>query len=143
VSKIGATLKDIAVCLAPFAFFVITIGKSFWFACTTETKLKISNLSGLDFEISETDCDLIAKDASMSIFVSKHGMGPGALLFKFDPVDIAPLPSITVEEPDTIAISAPWVGEIFSKSDAWENMRVKYGIGAISRSSKSEGRFAH
>ena len=33
--------------------------------CITETRGRISGVSGFDFEISETDCDTLAKDAAI------------------------------------------------------------------------------
>src|SRR5437870_5556751 len=61
-------------------------------ACMTEVLNRISDLGGLDFEISETDCDTFAKDASISVLVSQSGRTKKSLLFKYDPSGVAPLP---------------------------------------------------
>jgi hypothetical protein len=67
--------------------------------CDAERKKKISNLAGLDFEVTDTDCDVgLYKGAAMSVFVSKTGEGEKALLFKFEPEDDDLLPEIKVEQ---------------------------------------------
>jgi hypothetical protein len=101
-------------------------------ACITESKQKISDLSGLDFEISETDCDTLAKDASMSVVVAKHGDREKTLLFKFMPVYGVPLPNIAVDaQRSTILISVPEIEDIFSRQKRWRDLAIKDDIGTV------------
>ena len=102
-------------------------------ACTTETRQKISNLSGFDFEISETDCDLIAKDASITVSVSKAGEHRKMPLIKYFPAGWRdPLPSIAVSGPDQFLISIPGISSsLFFEHRKWEGISFDYGIGHI------------
>src|ERR1700694_2487599 len=65
------------------------------YTCLTETHEKISGLLGYDFEVSETDCSTLSKDASINVFASKTGQTDKVLLFKYDPAGVDPLPVIT------------------------------------------------
>jgi hypothetical protein len=99
--------------------------------CDAERKKKISNLAGLDFEVTDTDCDVgLYKGAAMSVFVSKTGEGEKALLFKFEPEDDDLLPEIKVEQQNsTILVSISRISSIYLRKDRWRNMTVKYDIG--------------
>jgi len=101
-------------------------------ACITETRQEIANLSGFDFEISETDCDAIAKTASISVLVSTAGGHEKALLFKYVPADDGTLlPSIAVSAQGGISISISKVASIYSKIQKWNNSSVDYDIGYV------------
>jgi hypothetical protein len=102
-------------------------------ACLTQTLQKIPNLSGYDFEISETSCDLIAKDDAVSILVSKSGRKQQTLLFKYDPWGVATdfPPAITFVDPHTIKISIARVSSLFSRRDQWDGLNIVYDIGVI------------
>lgn len=100
--------------------------------CSTETKAQIRNLSGLDFDVSETDCDTLAGGTSMSVLVSRHGERAQTLLFKFTPVYSEPVPDIAVDRRrSTILISVPEIEDIYSRRDRWQEMAIKYEIGTI------------
>ena len=100
-------------------------------ACNTETLTTIKNLSGLDFEITSTECDIIAKDASINVFVGKTGTGKQTLIFKFDPIMIVNsryvVPSIRVMDND-IVISIERTGDIYSREDKWNDYNIEYKI---------------
>jgi len=100
-------------------------------ACITETRQKIANLSGFDFEISETDCDAIAKTASVSVFVSTAGRNEKALLFEYDPYPTGPLPSIVVFDQGNISISTSDISEVIFQACKWKNSSIAYDIGNI------------
>jgi hypothetical protein len=99
--------------------------------CLTETLGKISDRSGLDFEISETDCDTLAKDASVSVFASKHGRTREVLLFKYDPGNAEPMPVIASVGQYTIEISVPNISSVFFRRNHWDGLSVHYNIGSI------------
>jgi len=100
-------------------------------ACITEIREKTSNLSGFDFEMSETDCSAFGKDAAVSVFVSTAGGHEKALLFKYDPGGVGPLPSIVVSDQGNISISITQISSIFSQSRKWKNSSIDYDIAHI------------
>jgi hypothetical protein len=116
-----------------YLFFVVPVtGWNPFDACTTETRSKIFNLSGFDFEISETDCDLIAKDESITVSVSKAGGNRKTPLIKYTPVGWPnTLPSIAVPDHDKFLISIPKVSSVFFERRKWKTISIDYAIGHI------------
>jgi hypothetical protein len=108
--------------------------------CDVESKKRVSNLAGLDFEVTHTDCDVgLYKGAAMSIFVSKTGEGEKALLFKFEPEDDDLLPKIKVQQQNsTILVSISRISSIYLRKDRWRNMSVEYDIGHVDYPSSGE-----
>ena len=100
-------------------------------ACTTETRKKLPNLSGFDFEINETDCSGFGAANSISLFVSPAGGHEKSLLFKYDPGGDGPLPSIVVSDQGNISISIAEVSSIYSQIRRWKNSSVEYHIGYV------------
>lgn len=108
----------------------------FWDVCITESRGKITNLSGYDFEISETNCDLIAKDDAVSVLVSRTGQTKQTPVFKFGPArEVRPI--IKLIDPHTIQISIAWVSDVYFKNDKWEDLSIEYDIGRIDYPSSS------
>lgn len=97
-------------------------------ACITEERGKTSGLSGFDFEISETSC---FHDLAVSIFVSKSGEKKKTLLFKYTPFYVGPYPTITSIGEHTVQISVSRVSSLFCRRDKWDDLTVKYDIGAV------------
>ena len=101
------------------------------YTCLTETRGKISGLLGYDFEISETDCSTLSKDASISVFASKAGRTNKVLLFKYDPAGVDELPMLASVDQRTIQISVPRISIVMFGRDNWEDVSVIYSIGVI------------
>jgi hypothetical protein len=99
-----------------------------YYFCNTEIYRELYDMSGFDFEISETDCDTLAKDASVSVLVSRHGETTKTLLFKYDPIYYLPLPSITLPDQRTIKISVPKVSSLFFERSSWNGLAITYDI---------------
>src|SRR5207244_1513064 len=53
--------------------------------CTTEVRDAVSAIAGLDFEASNTDCDLLDKDNAITIVVSRTGEAKKTAIFKYEP----------------------------------------------------------
>jgi hypothetical protein len=85
-SIVASSLGALAIGAASVAavLFLLLFAVGLWspYACATTVHQRIAGLSGFDFEISETDCDVLAKDATTSVFVSKAGQAKKTLLFK-------------------------------------------------------------
>jgi hypothetical protein len=121
----------------------IMAGAYFWLArnaCSSET-LWTEEVSGLKFEITYTNCDTLAKDEAMRVYVENATAGgfwrfPGwrrrrTLLFRYDPESYdAPPPSITVSS-KTISISIPEVSSISYKARTWGSMSIRFDVGKV------------
>jgi hypothetical protein len=110
------------------------------YTCITEVHKKISNISGFDFEISETDCSTLGEGASISIFASISGQTKRTLLFKYGPVGtnfkygptgVDLMPAITSVDRNTVQISVPRVSDVVFRKDKLEGLTINYDIGAI------------
>lgn len=118
----------------PLGMVGVVLLYAFWIimpidVCLSETKETLSNLGGLDFAAVETDCDALAKDAAMRVFVSKTGESEKTLLFRYTPVWWVPPPEITVDaQRRSIAISVAMVEGIDSQLKTWNGMTVSYDI---------------
>ena len=95
--------------------------------CITMERKEIRDLSGFDFEISET----INCDVSINVLVSKVGQTKKTLVFKFSPPDHDAIPSITSLDAGTVRISVGRVPFIFCRKNKWETLTVKYDIGVV------------
>jgi hypothetical protein len=142
--KVAVWLACIIVPLGVVYLFLAAVGLAWTpYTCIKETRQKISNLSGFDFEISETDCSTFGETASISIFVSTAGGHEKALLFKYGPEDDGQLlPSIVVSDRGNISISISEVADIVSQQRKWKNSSIYYYIGSVQfpvdREKKSE-----
>jgi hypothetical protein len=99
--------------------------------CITETRTKLLNVSGFDFEISETDCSTLGEDASISVFASKSGQPGKTLLFKYGPAGTDPVAVITSVDEHTVQISVKRISDVVFQKDSWEGLSVNYNIGFI------------
>jgi len=107
--------------------------------CMTESKVRITNLSGGDFEITDTDCDFLAKEEFVSVYVSRARTNGGSLLakwfrgktllFRYDPAMLdSPLPVIRASGSNRILISIPRVSSVMFQSKKWNNVSIDYEI---------------
>ena len=108
------------------------------YTCVTEVQRQIISPLGFDFEMSETDCDLIVHTSAITVYASRTGQATKTPLFKYDPFDPHPLPEVTVINKNTILISIPHVVSIFLRRDHWGDVSVTYNIGTIDYPASSE-----
>jgi len=99
--------------------------------CITEIRKTVYDVPGFDFEISETDCDTLSDDASVSVLASKHSEAKKTLLFKYNPLWFEPMPLITSLDQRTVRISIPRVISLFFQRDHWEGLSITYDIGVV------------
>jgi hypothetical protein len=132
----GAFIGSVA--FLPLSVGLLVVG-SFWpflwliwspNACITETRQKISNLSGFDFESTFTDCDVIAKWAYVRVLGSRAGKGEKTLLFEYDP-NIDEIPEISIVDPTHIVITIPLVSSIKFQMHDWGDVHIEYRIGRV------------
>ncbi len=111
-------------------------------ACTSEAETVIPDLDGVGVEVTYTNCDTLAKDESISVYLSRSAnkkdswfarwRNHRALVFRYDPGRYDnPLPSITRPSLSTILISVPEVSSIMYQSRKWQDVSVGYQIGKV------------
>jgi len=87
--------------------------------------------SGFDFEISETDCDTLAKDASISVFATRVGRANKTLVFKYGPDGVDDLPVITSMDQHEVQISIEKISDQMYRLDHLPDLAIAYKIGVI------------
>ncbi len=111
-------------------------------SCNSQREIELTNISGHDFEITYTNCDGLAKEEFVSVYISSGKssgkwwlpgwMSKKGLLFRYDPaMPNAPLPSIKASGQDKVVISIPRVSSIIFEIRKWKNLSVDYEIGRI------------
>src|SRR5258708_33998269 len=111
-------------------------------SCNSQTETELPNISGHDFEITYANCDVLAKEEFVSVYISSTKANrkwwiPGwlnrkALLFRYDPAMWkAPLPSIRASGQDRIVISIPRGSSLIVENRKWRNVSVDYEIGHV------------
>ncbi len=99
--------------------------------CITENRGAFRNISGADFEISETSCSTLGEDSSVSVFASRPAQNRKALLFKYGPAGQNPFPVIRSIDQHTVQISVPRLSDVIFQSERWDDLSVIYDIGNI------------
>ena len=98
----------------------------------TETRDKIENLSGFNFEIIETNYDRLAKEDWITIFASKVGENKKTVLFEYDPGSYYDLlPTIRVSGDHNITISIRAISSIRFQRHKWQYGSIDYEISHI------------
>jgi len=93
--------------------------------CFTESLANIPGVSGLNFEVSMTDC---WHNPETGVFVSRPGQSGKTLLFLYDSPEV---PAITSIDERTIQIALGDVDTIFCRKDRWQDLTIKYDIRSI------------
>jgi hypothetical protein len=122
----------LAVTLGAIYLLLVTVGLAPTpHTCITEIHKRFFDVSGFDFEISETDCSTLGEDASISVFASKSGQTKKTLLLKYGPAGVDPLPVITSVDQHTVQISVSRISDLLFHLDNWEGLSVNYNIGVV------------
>ena len=132
VSSLGAlAIGVMAVAVAGY-LLLAALGLAWTpYSCLATVHQRIAGLSGFDFEISETNCDFLAKEAEMDVFIAKAGQTQKTLLFKYVPPGFDAMPAIASLDDHTVQISIWRVPTILCRRDKWETLTVKYNIGVV------------
>jgi hypothetical protein len=101
------------------------------YSCTTEVRERFADVSGFSFEISETDCDTLAKDASISVFASRTGGVEKTLLLKYGPAGVDDLPTITSTDQHAVLISIKKISDLIFHRTRLKELSVVYKIDII------------
>ena len=115
-------------------------------ACISQEIMAIPDLAGARVEVVYTNCDTLAKEEWVEVYLSraavKEGLSHRTLVLSYDPGGRSfanmPLPTITHPAPSTILISISGVSSVEYESRKWENMSIDYVIGKVQYPSKSK-----
>jgi hypothetical protein len=77
------------------------------------------------FDIIETDCDTLAKEATISIYAKSLDGKHHTLILRFDP-STDDLPGIAAVSSDRVAITVPGASDVQTRRDAWNGIRFDY-----------------
>jgi hypothetical protein len=131
-SALGALAVGVVAVAAVMYLLLAAVGLAWTpYSCLTTVHQRIAGLSGFDFEISETNCDLLAKEAAMSVFISKADQAKKTLLFKYVPPGFDAVPYITSLDEHAVQISIRRVPFVFCRRDKWQTLTVRYDIGVV------------
>ncbi|HEY3706002.1 MAG TPA: hypothetical protein VGL22_13135 [Terracidiphilus sp.] len=109
-------------------------------ACTSEKRGSLSNVSGWDLEIEHTTCDLFSRQEAVTVYASRREAGASgrrwfrsrAMVFRYVPGSSDDLlPSFESTGPDRILITVPSVASVAVQKYALEQTAVNYHIGHI------------
>jgi hypothetical protein len=120
-----------AVSGAVYALLLVTqsaLQSHFW---PVETLARLSGIAGFDFEISETGCDVIAKESWINVYASTPGQIGKALLFEYVPAGTGPIASVTAVGEHAVKISVPWISSEHFRRHRWRQLAVTYDIGTV------------
>lgn len=121
------------LCLVFPGYVVTPVVEHFWSQshCATETRQKISNLSGFDFETTRTACSPPGRPTWVRVFASPAGRNEEMLLFEFEPGNDRDLPIISVTDPTHILVAIPHVLDVRRQVHDWGNVHVEYRIAPL------------
>ena len=115
--------------LMPILSFVVAMVYP-GYLCQTWDRGSIVDLAGYNFDISETACDVVAKDDAITIFASEVGKKQKTAIFKYDPGDDE-LPKVLAVDAKTVRISLHSVSSIFFRKEVIEGLSIVYDIDHI------------
>jgi hypothetical protein len=149
VKKLVVTLSGVILLLLGVGYVILrAVGIVDPNACISETKGTIPDLSGARVEIIYTNCDTLAKDEAISVFISSaisrdswfaKWRSRRSLVFRYDPGrPDNPLPHITNPSRSTILISVPEVSSIIYQNQRWRDMSIDYAIGKVDYPTKAK-----
>ncbi len=98
--------------------------------CTIQNERDLPDLSGLHFRLTRMSCDTLAKDTSVSLIVSRTRTDKGDVIFKYDPNERSPTPTVALAD-SHLRIAVPSVSSIYFKALQWEGLTIDYDIGSV------------
>ena len=99
-------------------------------ACISTALAQIHDPSGIRFKVARTDCDVVAKDSSVSVTASRDGDDSGAVLLKYDPWEPEDVPELRVE-PGIIRIHLSRALWIYEKRLTWGPFKVEIEVDRV------------
>ena|ERR1700761_8222234 len=98
--------------------------------CDTRSLGSFLGVAGYDFEVSETACDVLAKDDAITIFASATGKTEKIAIFTYEP-GVEELPEIVAVDTHAARISLRSISSIFFREERIGDLPISYNIGHI------------
>lgn len=99
-------------------------------ACITEVVGRAVDISGHDFEVSDTNCDLLAKTETITLFVSRAGESSKVAILGYVPGK-GMLPLIESIDRNTVRISLSSITALNFYKESWDGLSIVYHIDGI------------
>jgi hypothetical protein len=87
--------------------------------------------TGIHIRVTRRSCDTLAKEDLISVLIFRNERDDKDVIFKYDPDERNPLPTVSSGADQTILISVPSVSTIYTQSSRWHGMTIKYEIGSV------------
>ena len=109
-------------------------------ACLSEELATIPNLDNVRFEVIYTNCDTLAKDEAIRVYMSPAVVAGNwfanwekqrELVFQYDPGGNLKPPAILASSNNSILISVYDISSISVQRRTWRNISMSYKIGHI------------
>jgi hypothetical protein len=94
--------------------------------CIDEVRKSVRTQTA-SFDIVETDCDTLAKEATISIYATSVNGKDHALILSIDPGS-DDLPGIAAVSSDRIAITVPGASYVHTRRDVWKDIHFDYSF---------------
>lgn len=91
--------------------------------------MRIAGPAGAEIEVSQTDCDALAKEFWIDVYISKPGSRKTRLI-QYDPSDVE-MPDVWFDGEHVLHIDVGSPAAIFCRRDTWNDLSVVYEIGKI------------
>jgi hypothetical protein len=98
--------------------------------CMVQKEADLPDISGLHFQLTRTSCDTFGNDASVSLVVSGNPADKGDVIFKYDPNERSPVPTLALAG-NHLQIAVPSVSSIYFKAQKWRGLSIDYEIGSV------------
>ena len=112
-------------------------------ACVSEDRGMVPNLFGAKLEVVYTNCDTLAKDESIRVYVSRatvkgeswfaRKFNRRELILDYDPGTDERPPVIAASGDHRILISVPSASQVFAQRRGWRNVAIDYKFDRIVR----------
>jgi hypothetical protein len=98
--------------------------------CTVQKEADLPDISGLHFQLTRMSCDTFGNDVSVSLVVSKITIDKGDVIFKYDPNERSPIPTVALDG-NHMQIAIPSVASIYFQAQEWQGLNIDYDIGSV------------
>ena len=95
-----------------------------------QNEADLPDISGLHLLLIRMSCDTFGNDVSVSLVVSKKPTSKGDIIFKYDPNERSPIPTVALTG-SHMQIAVPSVSSIYFKAQKWRGLSIDYEIGSV------------
>jgi hypothetical protein len=98
--------------------------------CMVRNEAHLPDVSGLHFQRTRMSCDTFGNDVSVSLIVSKTPRDTGDVIFKYDPNERRPIPTVALTG-NHFQKAVPSVSSVYFKAQKCRGLTIDYEIGSV------------